>query len=102
MKLLTLSVAFWLLFTHSHSYADKPQSEPPTLLGCYDQIPEGMNLEFSVTSQIDTRNDGSSTLKVMLIDPAVGETEHPPAGSEAFLRCVQLVVGVGQNENWPG
>jgi hypothetical protein len=65
-------------------------------------LPEGVQYEFRVISDIDTREGQSSELKVTLLDASNPESKEWPVDAERFLKCVQGVLGIGDDEGWPG
>ena len=74
----------------------------PTLIECHKLVPEGVQYDFRITSNIDTREGRTGEMNVTLVDPSAEQTGEIPSGAEQFLACVQGVVGVGDGEGWPG
>ena len=97
---LTLCSAF--VATASTSIAAQSAGNPSTLVACHELLPEGIQYEFEIDSAIDTREGETGELSVTLTDPLKPGSTDVPAGAEAFLQCVQKVVGIGNDEGWPG
>ena len=73
-----------------------------TLIQCHELLPADVQYDFRITSAIDTREGANGELNVTLIDPSMPESNDIPDGAGDFLRCVQKIVGVGNDEGWPG
>jgi len=101
--LLVLFCASFVLAAVGATAASESSSESvPTLVGCHEYLPEGVQYEFRVISDIDTREGQSSELKVNLLDASNPESKEWPVDAERFLKCVQGVLGIGDDEGWPG
>ena len=82
--------------------AQKADVSSPTLLDCQDLLPKGAKYEFRITSDVDTREGKTGQMSVTLVDATKPGSTDIPTGSEPFLRCVQGIVGIPENEGWPG
>ena len=85
----------------SASFASENSLKPPTLMQCHELLPEGIQYNFRITSDIDTREGQKGHLSVSLKDESNPESREVPAGAGDFLQCVQKVVGVGEDKDWP-
>ena len=99
--LVTLAIAGSLTAIASTSLADQSNSEQTTLIECHELLPDGVQYDFRISSEIDTREGEKGHLSVSLIDPAKPESRDVPSGANEFLQCVQKVVGVGNDKGWP-
>jgi len=102
--LLLITITAALAMSVAAATGSKTLAETSTLLGCFELIPEGVQYEFRVSSDIDTRKGREGEMSVSLVEPGTepSETKLPPAGSERFLECVGAVVGIEQGDGWPG
>ena len=72
-----------------------------TLLGCHELVPEGAQYNFEITSIIDTREGQDGNLSITLVDPSNPDSREVPEGALPFLNCVQKVVGLTNEKDWP-
>lgn len=100
--IIALTFGCALAASASSILAAQNVSGSSTLIQCHELLPEGVQYDFKITSAIDTREGASGELNVTLIDPSTPDSNDIPDGAGDFLRCVQKVVGVGDNEGWPG
>lgn len=99
--ILTLFLVGSLAAIASASFAAESNTELPTLMQCHDLLPEGVQYDFRITSEIDTREGKKGHLNVTLIDASNPDSSEVPNGANEFLQCVQKIVGVGEDEGWP-
>ena len=99
--LITLALGCTLMGAASSNLAAQDPVDSTTLIDCHDLLPDEVQYRFEITSAIDTRKGESTELNLTLSDAQSNSTDIP-AGAEEFLRCVQKVVGIGNDEGWPG
>lgn len=90
-----------LAATSASVTAQQADGSPATLLSCQSLLPEGVKYRFTITSDVDTREGATGQMSVTLMDTSNPESTDIPAGSEAFLRCIQGILGVPDNADWP-
>lgn len=86
----------------SASLASDVADQPATLIQCHELVPDGVQYDFTIASDIDTRDGQQGALSVTLVDAANPDSTDLPEGAGEFLGCVQKVVGIGDDEGWPG
>ena len=93
-----------VLLTAAGVNAGSESSPKPnkTLIECLDLAPEGVKYDFRIISDIDTREGKKSELTVTLLDAENPEPPDWPVGSKQLMQCIQTVLGVGDDEGWPG
>ncbi|MGW8369490.1 MAG: hypothetical protein ACWGPN_12535 [Gammaproteobacteria bacterium] len=64
------------------------------LADCENSLPENRQYTMSIRLDIDTRSGQESTLSATLLDPALPDSVEIPEGTETFLRCVLVKLGV--------
>lgn len=99
--LLTLALAGSLSAIATASFAGQRSSEQTTLMGCHKLLPDGVKYDFTIASEIDTREGQKGHLSVSLKDSLAPESREVPSGAGEFLQCIQKVVGVGDGKGWP-
>ena len=91
-----------VLVTTACSTLAEPAVENSTLIECHELLPEGVQYKFEIDSTIDTREGETGELSVSLVDTQNPGSTELPEDAGAFLQCVQKVVGIGNDEGWPG
>ena len=76
-------------------------TDQPTLIACHDLLPDGVQYDFRIVSDIDTREGRTGKLSVTLLDSSRPDSHEVPAEAGDFLSCVQGLVGVGPDSGWP-
>ena len=99
--IVSLALGSALITLGSTALAGEIGDQPSTLIQCHKLVPEGVQYDFKITSDIDTRAGQQGQLSVTLVDAANPDSTELPEGAGEFLRCVQKLVGVGKNEGWP-
>ena len=99
--IVSLALGSALITLGSTALAGEIGDQPSTLIQCHELVPEGVQYDFKITSDIDTRAGQHGQLSVTLVDAANPDSTELPEGAGEFLRCVQKLVGVGKNEGWP-
>lgn len=101
---ITAALAVSISAATSSKTSIETSIETSTLIDCFELIPEGVQYEFRVSSDIDTRQGREGEMTVSLIEPGSvpSDKKLPPVGSEPFLECVGMVVGIGADDGWPG
>jgi beta-lactamase regulating signal transducer with metallopeptidase domain len=99
--ILTLMLAGSLTSIASASFAAQSNAESPTLIQCHELLPEGVQYDFRIRSAIDTREGRKGDLSITLIDSLNPDSHEVPSGAGEFLQCIQKVVGVGEDKDWP-
>ena len=99
--IVSLALASALITLGSTALAGEIGDQPSMLIQCHELVPEGVQYDFKITSDIDTRAGQHGQLSVTLVDAANPDSIELPEGAGEFLRCVQKLVGVGKNEGWP-
>jgi len=58
---------------------------------------------LKITSDIDTREGRRGSIRMTLVDATKPDSEDSdiPEGAGEFLKCLQKVIGVGDDESWP-
>lgn len=70
-----------------------------TLDSCHSLLPASGDYRLKITS---IRNSEGGEMSVSFVDLGDQEWETPPPEVAPFLECVRVVVGVIENEGWPG
>lgn len=99
--LLALVVGVVLTAAASSNLASQETEDRPSLLECHELLPENVQYDLSITSDIDTRAENRNTVRMMLTDSTKPGVEELPKEAGAFLKCLQKVIGVGDDEGWP-
>lgn len=99
--ILALTFASALIIAASANLSAQGIKEPSTLLQCHELLPEGVQYDFQITSVIDTRSGQKAQLAVSLVDASQPNAQTLPEGAGAFLQCVQKVVGLAGESDWP-
>ena len=73
------------------------ESPRPTLIECHDLLPRGVQYDFRIVSEIDTREGQTGEMGITLLDRAKPDDRGIPAGADQFVECVKQVVGVEDN-----
>ncbi len=85
----------------SNSFADDDFEKRPSLIECHEYLPDGVQYDLSITSDIDTRGEDRNTLRMSLTDATKPGVDEIPKEAGEFLKCLQQVMGVGDDEGWP-
>ena len=96
-----LFVGSVLIATASTNLAAQDVEERPSLVQCHELLPKNVQYDLSITSDIDTRAEDRNTIRMMLTDSTKPGVEELPKEAGEFLKCLQKVIGVGDDEGWP-
>jgi len=98
---LSTAVGLIMIAVASSNMAGQSDPKNQTLLQCHKLLPSGVQYDFEITSDIDTRDGQKGALSVSLIDTSNPDSEDLPDGAGPFLQCVQKVVGLENEDSWP-
>ncbi len=96
-----LAMSGTLISLASTNLAAETVEQPVTLIQCHELVPDGVQYDFKITSDIDTRAGQQGELSVTLTDASNPDSTELPEGAGEFVRCVQEVVGIGNDQGWP-
>ena len=82
---LALIVGGALVAAASSNLAAHDDAERPTLIQCHELLPEGVQYDFKIASDIDTREGQQGELTVTLVDASKPGSHELPEGSGEFL-----------------
>ncbi len=99
---LALIIGSALIAAASTNLAAQEIEERPSLVQCHKLLPKNVQYDLKITSDIDTRGEDRNTIRMTLVDATKpsAEDEIPKEAGE-FLKCLQKVIGVGDDEGWP-
>jgi len=101
---LTLLAGSALVAVASTNLAAQDMEERPSLVQCHELLPENVQYNLEIISDIDTRDGQMKTISMTLVDATKKGTENEhqiPEQAGEFLKCLQQVIGVGDDEGWP-
>lgn len=97
--ILTLIAGSTIVAVASTNVAAQEPAEKPTLMQCHKLLPKGVQYNFEISSDIDTRDRQETNMTISLADAEKPNSDEIPAGAGEFWRCVEKVVG--DDKDWP-
>jgi len=100
--ILTLLAGSTLIAAASTNLAAQDIEERPSLVQCHKLLPDNVQYDLNITSDIDTREENRTAIRMTLVDATKpGKDDDIPKEAGEFLKCLQKVIGVGDDEGWP-
>lgn len=86
----------------ANAASDDQQEFGTTLIDCSEILPEGVQYNLQITGDIDTTEGGRNSLFVNITEPDNPDSIEWPEDSLEYMECIRKVLGVGEDEGWPG
>lgn len=101
--LLILASAGILITSASIAAGEADSSVPmSSIVECHKLLPDNVQYEFKVITDVDTREGQSNEMRVEILDLANPDSTDWPEEASGFIACIQAPLGIGDDEGWPG